>query len=120
MVLPFEPMTMTFKDLHYWVQIPKVCPPLFLFPLQASSSSAQVKHRDFDITSRDFSCPDETPLIIPSPLSYFSIDIVVVTVFRCNAIAITPELVLWHGCQKCLCSTHGTPFTHMGVEGQCP
>ncbi|KAL0021570.1 hypothetical protein WJX77_010078 [Trebouxia sp. C0004] len=23
MVLPFEPMTMTFKDLHYWVQIPK-------------------------------------------------------------------------------------------------
>ena len=24
MVLPFEPMTMTFKDLHYWVQIPKV------------------------------------------------------------------------------------------------
>ena len=26
MVLPFEPMTMTFKDLHYWVQIPKVIP----------------------------------------------------------------------------------------------
>ena len=24
MVLHFEPMTMTFKDLHYWVQIPKV------------------------------------------------------------------------------------------------
>ena len=24
MVLPFEPMTMTFKDLHYWVEIPKV------------------------------------------------------------------------------------------------
>ena len=23
MVLPFEPMTMTFKDLHYWVTIPK-------------------------------------------------------------------------------------------------
>ena len=23
MVLPFEPMTMTFKDLHYWVTISK-------------------------------------------------------------------------------------------------
>lgn len=23
MVLPFEPMTMTFKELHYWVIIPK-------------------------------------------------------------------------------------------------
>lgn len=29
MVLPFEAMTMTFKDLHYWVQIPKVCPCSF-------------------------------------------------------------------------------------------
>ena len=27
MVLPFDPMTMTFKDLHYYVPIPKV-PPL--------------------------------------------------------------------------------------------
>ena len=24
MVLPFEPMTMTFKDVHYYVEIPKV------------------------------------------------------------------------------------------------
>ena len=24
MVLPFEPMTMTFKDVHYFVEIPKV------------------------------------------------------------------------------------------------
>ena len=24
MVLPFDPMTMTFKDLHYFVPIPKV------------------------------------------------------------------------------------------------
>ena len=24
MVLPFDPMTMTFKDLHYYVPIPKV------------------------------------------------------------------------------------------------
>lgn len=33
MVLPFEPMTMTFKDLHYWVQIPKVSspPPLYIY-----------------------------------------------------------------------------------------
>ena len=23
MVLPFEPMTMTFKDLHYWVSVPR-------------------------------------------------------------------------------------------------
>ena len=26
MVLPFDPMTMTFKDLHYFVPIPKVRP----------------------------------------------------------------------------------------------
>lgn len=30
MVLPFEPMTMTFKDLHYWVEIPKVTTALGL------------------------------------------------------------------------------------------
>ena len=24
MVLPFDPMTLTFKDLHYFVEIPKV------------------------------------------------------------------------------------------------
>ena len=29
MVLPFEPMTMTFKDLHYFVPIPKVSPAAF-------------------------------------------------------------------------------------------
>jgi hypothetical protein len=27
MVLPFDPMTMTFKDLHYYVPIPKVPMP---------------------------------------------------------------------------------------------
>ena len=27
MVLPFDPMTMTFKDLHYYVPIPKVTMP---------------------------------------------------------------------------------------------
>ncbi len=27
MVLPFDPMTMTFKDLHYYVPIPKVNMP---------------------------------------------------------------------------------------------
>ncbi len=36
MVLPFEPMTMTFKDLHYWVQIPKVC--LVLTPISLAVS----------------------------------------------------------------------------------
>jgi len=35
MVLPFDPMTMTFKDLHYYVPIPKVCVELHC--LHASS-----------------------------------------------------------------------------------
>ena len=38
MVLPFEPMTMTFKDLHYWVQIPKVT-----FPLQSLIHNSMCK-----------------------------------------------------------------------------
>lgn len=50
MVLPFEPMTMTFKDLHYWVQIPKVCYPLLLVSLQSPSSAL--------FFSQSWSCQD--------------------------------------------------------------
>ena len=35
MVLPFEPMTMTFKDVHYYVEIPKVGIAVFLCVTQA-------------------------------------------------------------------------------------
>ena len=27
MVLPFQPITVTFRDLHYFVPLPEVCPP---------------------------------------------------------------------------------------------
>lgn len=49
MVLPFDPLTMTFRDLHYYVPIPKVCtrpshtpPPLF--------SSAPLAHVNSRLT----------------------------------------------------------------------
>ena len=44
MVLPFEPMTMTFKDVHYYVEIPKVGTAMFLFGTQAQVWHMMLTH----------------------------------------------------------------------------
>jgi len=44
MILPFEPMALTFNKISYFVPFPKVIPPHFVFSLDACATKYAAEH----------------------------------------------------------------------------